>query len=87
MGEDKRALYRSLGFLSSAGISMVLSTLLGLWIGYSLDKWLDTRPILTVVMLFFGIAAGFRNVYVLTSWELRRQKRDEQRAEEDNDRQ
>lgn len=66
---------------------MVLSTFLGLWIGYSLDKWLDTGPILTIVMLFIGIAAGFRNVYVLTSWELRRQKRDDERVDQDNDQQ
>lgn len=65
---------------------MVLATLLGLWIGYSLDQWLDTRPIITIVGLFFGIAAGFRNVYVLTSWELRRQKRDEEQDDGDNDR-
>lgn len=65
---------------------MVLATFLGLWIGYSLDQWLDTRPIITIVGLFFGIAAGFRNVYVLTSWELRRQKRDEEQGDGDNDR-
>ncbi|MFN2355719.1 MAG: AtpZ/AtpI family protein [Desulfopila sp.] len=87
MSEDKRRLYRSLGFLSSVGISMVLATFLGLWIGYSLDQWLDTRPIITIVGLFFGIAAGFRNVYVLTSWELRRQKRDDEQGDSDNDQQ
>lgn len=66
---------------------MVLSTLLGLAIGYYLDQWLDTKPILTIIMLLFGIAAGFRNVYVLTSWELRRQKRDDEQTDSDNDRQ
>lgn len=75
--EQKRRLYRSLGFLSSLGISMVAATLLGLAIGYYLDQWLETRPIFTIIMLLFGIAAGFRNVYVLTSWELRRQQKDQ----------
>ncbi|MFO7576515.1 MAG: AtpZ/AtpI family protein [Pelovirga sp.] len=84
MSEEKRRLYRSLGFLSSVGISMVAATLLGLAIGYYLDQWLDTQPVFTLIMLLFGIAAGFRNVYVLTTWELRRQKNQDQ-ADSDDD--
>jgi ATP synthase protein I len=84
MSEEKRRLYRSLGFLSSVGISMVAATLLGLAIGYYLDKWLDTQPVFTLIMLLFGIAAGFRNVYVLTTWELRRQKNQDQVDSDDD---
>lgn len=84
MNEEKRRLYRSLGFLSSVGISMVAATLLGLAIGYYLDRWLDTQPVFTLIMLLFGIAAGFRNVYVLTTWELRRQKNQDQVDSDDD---
>ena len=77
MAEDKRQLIKSLGFLSSVGISMVVSCLIGLAMGYYLDKWLDTSPWLTIIMLGFGIASGFRNIFILTSRELRRQEKED----------
>lgn len=81
MSEDRRQLIKSLGFLSGLGISMVASCLIGMGMGYYLDKWLgehgyNTSPWLTLVFLGFGIAAGFRNVYLLTEKELRRQQRE-----------
>ena len=73
MGEDKRQLFRSLGLLSSVGISMVAATCIGLAIGIYLDKWLDTKPWMTIIWLGIGIAAGFRNIYILTRRALREQ--------------
>lgn len=78
MAEDKRQLFRTLSFLSSVGISMVASTFIGLAMGYYLDKWLDTSPWLTLVFLGFGIVSGFRNIYILTERELKRQEKDNQ---------
>lgn len=63
---------------------MVTATFIGLAAGYYLDQWLETRPWLTLVFLCIGIAAGFRNIYILTSRELRRQQRQEQ-AKKDRD--
>lgn len=74
MNEQRRLLIKSMGFLSGLGISMVAATLIGLAMGYYLDRWFDTAPWLTLVFLGFGIAAGFRNVYILTERELRRQQ-------------
>lgn len=74
MGEDRQRLIRSLGFLSSLGISMVAATIIGLAMGYYLDKWLETSPWFTLIFLLLGIIAGFRNLYILTQRELRRQK-------------
>ena len=82
MGEDRQRLIRSLGFLSSLGISMVAATLIGLAMGYYLDKWLETSPWFTLIFLVFGIIAGFRNIYILTERELRRQR--ESNNDEDN---
>jgi ATP synthase protein I len=78
MAEDKRQLIKALGFLSSVGISMVASTFIGLAMGYYLDKWLGTAPWLTLIFLAIGIVSGFRNIYILTERELRRQKNDQQ---------
>jgi ATP synthase protein I len=77
MAEDKQQLIRSIGFLSGVGISMVASTLIGLFMGYYLDRWLDTSPWLTLLFLGFGIVAGFRNIFILTQRELRRQREEE----------
>lgn len=74
MAEDKRELFKSLGFLSSVGISMVASTFIGLAMGYYLDKWLGTNPWMTLIFLGFGIVSGFRNIYILTERELKRQQ-------------
>jgi ATP synthase protein I len=78
MAEDKRELYKSLGFLSSVGISMVASTFIGLAMGYFLDKWLGTSPWLTLIFLGLGIISGFRNIFILTARELKRQEKEDQ---------
>ena len=77
--EDRRELYKSMAFLSSLGINMVVSTLIGLAMGYYLDKWLGSEPWGLLSFLFFGIAAGFRNIFVLTNRELKRQKESDHR--------
>jgi len=82
--ESRRELFKSIGFLSGVGISMVAATFIGFGMGYYLDQWFDTRPWLTMTFLVLGIIAGFRNVYILTARELRRQKREEQ-LEKDRD--
>jgi len=74
MKEQRRQLLKSMGFLSGVGISLVAATLIGLAIGYYLDRWFGTRPWMTLVFLCFGIVAGFRNVYILTDRELKRQQ-------------
>jgi ATP synthase protein I len=74
MGKERGQLIKSLGFLSGLGISMVAATLIGLAMGVYLDKWLGTRPWMTIIFLVLGIVAGFRNIYILTERELRRQQ-------------
>jgi ATP synthase protein I len=84
MAEERRQLYKSLGFLSSLGISMVAATIIGLAMGYYLDIWLGTSPWLTMLFLVFGIAAGFRNLFVLSNRELKRQQREDEKNDAEN---
>ena len=65
MGEDLKKAIKTLGFLSTVGISMVLAICLGTVIGYYLDKWLGTEPWLLLVFLGFGVAAAFRNLFIM----------------------
>ncbi len=48
---------------SLIGIHLVTCTFVGLIIGYFLDKWLGTKPWLTMIFFFLGIAAGFKNMF------------------------
>lgn len=54
---------RSVGVVSTLGITLVVSTLVGLGIGYYLDRWLGTSPWLTLVFLLFGIVSGFVQIF------------------------
>jgi ATP synthase protein I len=54
---------RHLGVLSGVGLTLVISTVLGLWGGHALDGWLGTSPWLTLIGLLLGIAAGFVNLF------------------------
>jgi ATP synthase protein I len=69
--------WRSLGELASVGITLVVSTVIGLGAGYWGDRWLGTAPWLMLVGLLFGIAAGFVNLF-------RSVKRAERRMSESN---
>lgn len=85
MAEDRRQLIKSLGFLSSVGISLVAATFIGLAMGYYLDRWLGTSPWCTLIFLGFGIVSGFRNVYILTERELKRQQTENEKEKRDGD--
>ena len=50
---------------SSMGIAMVLATVIGLALGYWLDRLFGTSPWLTLIFLMVGIVAGFRNIYIM----------------------
>ncbi len=45
------------------GTEIVASTMIGLGLGYFLDRWLGTRPWLLLLFFLFGVAAGFLNLY------------------------
>ena len=57
---------------------MVAATFIGLAMGYYLDRWLETTPWLTLSFLVLGIVSGFRNIFILTTRELRRQEQSDQ---------
>jgi ATP synthase protein I len=55
--------WKALAELSSIGLTLVLATVIGLAGGWYLDRWLGTRPWLTLIGLGLGIAAGFVNLF------------------------
>jgi len=59
---------------SSMGIAMALAIFGSLYLGIWLDRIMGTKPYLTLLFLAMGIAAAFRNVYVLTKRYLKNEK-------------
>jgi ATP synthase protein I len=54
---------RLIGQLSTVGFSFVFALVIGFGGGYLLDNWLGTRPWLSFIGFFLGLAAGILNVY------------------------
>jgi ATP synthase protein I len=59
----EQSAWRALAALSSIGIALVLATVIGLGAGYYADRWLGTKPWLTVIGLVLGIVAGFVSLF------------------------
>jgi ATP synthase protein I len=59
----EKPFFRQLLQASTVGLNLVLSTFIGLAIGYGLDSLLHTSPWLTIVFLLLGIVAGFRELW------------------------
>jgi len=58
-----------IGEFSTIGISLAAAVFIGIGFGYFLDHKVfkgSTAPWLTLIFLGFGIAAGFKNLYMLT---------------------
>ncbi len=69
----RRPNLRRLAELSSLGLILPSSIAVGLFIGYFLDKWLGTHPVLLLVFTVLGIVSGLLSLFRA----LRRQMRDE----------
>ncbi|MDL1972960.1 MAG: AtpZ/AtpI family protein [Deltaproteobacteria bacterium] len=61
------------------GLAIVFSTVIGLAMGYYLDKWLKINwpfpHFLIILFLVFGIIAGFRSVIIIMGRIQREQKK------------
>ena len=80
MAENRRQLFQSLAMVSSMGISVVLAIAIGVWFGLKLDSWFGTKPWFFYIFMFIGIAAGFKNVYVIAGREIHKSDDQDQRG-------
>ncbi|MBC8431245.1 MAG: AtpZ/AtpI family protein [Desulfobacterales bacterium] len=63
MKKESLRTLKDLAYYSSLGLSVVLSTFIGLAVGIYLDRRVfNTTPWLTLIFLGLGIAAGYRNI-------------------------
>ena len=52
----------SLGKALKISTELVAAVVVGTTLGFILDNWFDTRPWLTIIFFFMGVAAGILNV-------------------------
>jgi ATP synthase protein I len=65
MDQETKKNAMQMAYASSIGIAMVLAIFGCLILGAYLDRKFDSGNVFTIIFLFIGIAAGFRNIYVL----------------------
>ena len=53
----------SLGKALKISTELVAAVVVGSIIGFLLDDWFDTKPLLTICFFFMGVAAGILNVF------------------------
>ena len=57
---DKKGVF--LGNAFKLGTELVAAVIVGTIIGFILDNWFGTKPLLIIIFFFFGAAAGIINV-------------------------
>ncbi len=67
MPQSPGEIMRTVGALSTVGLSFVLAIVLGTAFGWWIDGKLGTSPWGFFVFFFLGLAAGILNVYRTTS--------------------
>ncbi len=65
MDKETRKYAMQMAFASSIGIAMILAIFGCLLLGVYLDRKFDSGHVFSFIFLLIGIAAGFRNIYVL----------------------
>lgn len=77
MATEKQRLLKTLGMASSMGLSIAIAILIGVFIGRQLDTWFGTK-FFFFIFLFIGIAAGFRNIFVIAGREMKNDEPEDQ---------
>ena len=70
MASEKQKLLKTIGMASSMGLSVAIAIMIGVFIGRQLDAWFETK-FFFFIFLFIGIAAGFRNIFVIAGREMK----------------
>ena len=61
--ENRGSNAASLGKALKISTELVASVVVGSTIGFLLDNWFDTKPLLIICFFFIGVAAGILNVF------------------------
>ena len=63
LNKKKQVNAASLGKALKISTELVAAVVVGSTIGFLLDNWFDTKPVLIIWFFFMGVAAGILNVF------------------------
>ena len=56
---------REMSFGMRVAVELIAGLIVGVLIGFFLDRWFHTMPLFLIIFTFIGAAAGFWNIYKL----------------------
>lgn len=59
----KKSIFKAILEASALGINFVLCVVIGIILGYLIDKALNTFPFLSIIFLMAGFAAGVKEIF------------------------
>lgn len=69
----ERSFLDYLGLITQLGLVIFSSTFVGLFAGILIDRKLNTKPVVTIICLIFGVIGGFISAYQLIKQKEARQ--------------
>ena len=54
---------RAMAFFMQIAVSIIACLAVGIFLGWILDRWLDTSPWLLMVCSFLGVGAAFKAIF------------------------
>ncbi|NLV91848.1 MAG: AtpZ/AtpI family protein [Firmicutes bacterium] len=70
-----RLIARYFALITEIGLTIVVTTLMGYYLGGWIDRRLDTGIVFMIIGVVFGLVSGFYSVYQLVAREMDRPER------------
>ena len=81
---DSKKMWRQALRHSAVGLEMGIAVAIGFGLGWWLDEKFGTKPYLMIVMLMFGVAAGFKGIYRVAREGLREVEQEDESTSREN---
>ncbi len=82
--KDKVEIAKNFALVTQIGITIVVTILITMLVGKTLDDWLGTRILFTLIFLILGIASCFKTIMRLGTKEKNKRLEDWGEEEEDD---
>lgn len=70
MNKENKEFIKQIARMSSLGLNLMISSLIGFFIGYLIDKYFGFKFIFIIVFTLLGFAAGIYEIYKAIKKEL-----------------